>query len=75
MAGGGLGGHQSDLRGQARTVEAYALDRDDLEFYGLRMAVEFTHHIRPMLRFDSIEALIEAMPRDVERCRELLLGR
>ena len=61
--------------GQVRTVEAYALDRDDLELYGLPMAVEFTHHIRPMLRFDSIDELIEAMQRDVDRCRELLAGR
>ena len=53
----------------------YALDRDDLELYGLPMAVEFTHHIRPMLRFDSIDELIEAMQRDVDRCRELLAGR
>lgn len=61
--------------GHVRTVEAYALDRDDLELYGLPMAVEFTHHIRPMLRFDSIDELIDAMRRDVDRCRELLVGR
>lgn len=67
-------GTNPTFEGSARTVEAYALDRDDLELYGLRMAVEFTHHIRPMLRFDGIEALIEAMSRDVARCRELLLG-
>lgn len=57
-----------------RTVEAYALDRDDLDLYGMRMAVEFTHRIRPMLRFDGIDELIGAMARDVERSRELLAG-
>ncbi|MEY9213392.1 riboflavin kinase/FMN adenylyltransferase [Thermobifida halotolerans] len=67
-------GTNPTFEASARTVEAYALDRDDLELYGLRMAVEFVHRIRPMLRFDGVEALIEAMGRDVERCRELLLG-
>ncbi len=67
-------GTNPTFEGTARTVEAYALDRDDLELYGLHMAVEFTHHIRPMLRFDGIEELIAAMGRDVARCRELLLG-
>ncbi|TDQ52133.1 bifunctional riboflavin kinase/FAD synthetase [Actinorugispora endophytica] len=67
-------GTNPTFEGTARTVEAYALDRDDLDLYGLRMAVEFTHRIRPMLRFDSVEELVETMGRDVERCRELLLG-
>jgi riboflavin kinase/FMN adenylyltransferase len=60
--------------GAERTVEAYALDRDDLELYGVHMAVEFTHRIRGQERFDSIDELIVAMRRDVDRCREVLLG-
>ena len=55
-----------------RTVEAYALDRDDLDLYDERVMVEFTAHIRPTLRFDSVEELTTAMAEDVERCRELL---
>ncbi|MQY02848.1 bifunctional riboflavin kinase/FAD synthetase [Actinomadura macrotermitis] len=55
-----------------RTVEAYALDRDDLDLYGEHMAVDFTDRIRDTLKFDSIEALIEEMHRDVARARELL---
>ncbi|MEV2277488.1 bifunctional riboflavin kinase/FAD synthetase [Nocardiopsis sp. NPDC049922] len=58
--------------GAERTVEAYALDRDDLELYGAHMAVEFTEHIRGQERFDSIDDLIVAMRRDVDRCREVL---
>ncbi|WP_017542636.1 bifunctional riboflavin kinase/FAD synthetase [Nocardiopsis prasina] len=58
--------------GAERTVEAYALDRDDLELYGLRMAVDFTARIRGQERFDDIDALIVAMRRDVDRCREVL---
>ncbi|GAB3714194.1 bifunctional riboflavin kinase/FAD synthetase [Nocardiopsis nanhaiensis] len=58
--------------GAERTVEAYALDRDDLELYGLRMAVDFTARIRGQERFDSIDELIVAMRRDVDRCRDTL---
>jgi riboflavin kinase/FMN adenylyltransferase len=55
-----------------RTVEAYVLDRDDLDLYDERVMVEFTAHIRPTLRFDSVEELKAAMAKDVEQCRELL---
>ena len=55
-----------------RTVEAYVLDRDDLELYDETVMVEFTAHIRPTLRFDTVEELTTAMAEDVERCRELL---
>jgi len=55
-----------------RTVEAYVLDRDDLDLYDERVMVEFTAHIRPTLRFDSVDELREAMGGDVARCRELL---
>ena len=55
-----------------RTVEAYVLDRDDLDLYDERVMVEFTAHIRPTLRFDSVEELLDAMGQDVARCRELL---
>ncbi len=55
-----------------RTVEAYVLDRDDLELYDETVMVEFTAHIRPTLRFESVEQLTAAMAEDVERCRELL---
>ncbi|MFL6154400.1 MAG: bifunctional riboflavin kinase/FAD synthetase [Ornithinibacter sp.] len=55
-----------------RTVEAYVLDRDDLDLYDERVMVEFTAHIRPTLKFDSVDDLLEAMASDVQRCRELL---
>lgn len=58
--------------GVERTVEAYALDRDDLDLYGLRMSVDFTVRIRGQKRFDSIDELIVTMRGDVDRCRELL---
>lgn len=58
--------------GQARTVEAYALDRDDLDLYGEHMAVDFVARIRPMLRFTGVDELVAEMRRDVEQSRALL---
>lgn len=58
--------------GHQRRVEAYVLDRTDLDLYGERVAVDFVSHLRPTLRFDSIEALVEQMHLDVARCREIL---
>jgi len=55
-----------------RRVEAYVLDRDDLELYGVEVEVSFVHRIRGMLRFDSVEELVETMRRDVSTTRELL---
>ncbi len=55
-----------------RTLEAYVLDRDDLDLYDERVMVEFVEHIRPTLRFESVEELKDAMAGDVGRCRELL---
>jgi riboflavin kinase / FMN adenylyltransferase len=54
-----------------RTVEAYALDRDDLDLYGVHAAIDFTARLRGTLRFDSVDALVEQMRRDVDRAREL----
>ena len=60
--------------GVARTVEAYALDRDDLDLYGAHVAVDFTERLRDTLRFDSIEELIEQMRADVDAARRLTVG-
>ncbi|GAA0354988.1 bifunctional riboflavin kinase/FAD synthetase [Microbispora corallina] len=61
--------------GVERTVEAYALDRDDLDLYGAHVAVDFAERLRETLRFDSIEALISQMRADVDRAREVTSGR
>ncbi len=55
-----------------RTVEAYVLDRDDLDLYDERVMVEFVEHIRPTLRFASVDELCSEMTRDVEACRRIL---
>lgn len=55
-----------------RRVEAYVLDRDDLELYGVEVEISFVAHLRGMQRFDGIEPLLEAMARDVAGTREAL---
>ena len=55
-----------------RRVEAYALDRNDLELYGVEVEIAFTERLRGMVRFDGVEALVETMREDVRRTRELL---
>lgn len=60
--------------GQERRVEAYVLDRDDLDLYDEQVVVELVERLRPTLRFDSVDALLERMGEDVERVREVLAG-
>jgi riboflavin kinase / FMN adenylyltransferase len=60
--------------GQVRTVEAYALDRTDLDLYGLHAAIDFAVLLRGTLRFESVEALIEQMGADVVRARDICGG-
>jgi riboflavin kinase / FMN adenylyltransferase len=56
--------------GRAVLVEAYILDRE-VDLYGQMLKIDFLARIRGERRFDSVEALIEQMHRDVERTREL----
>jgi riboflavin kinase / FMN adenylyltransferase len=59
-----------DAEGE-RTVEAYALDRTDLDLYGMHAAIDFVARLRGTLRFDSVDALVGQMRRDVDQAREL----
>ncbi|RHA43554.1 bifunctional riboflavin kinase/FAD synthetase [Cellulomonas rhizosphaerae] len=58
--------------GVQRRVEAYVLDRTDLDLYGERVVLELVERLRPTLKFDGIEPLITQMHADVERVREVL---
>lgn len=66
----GLNPTFADVR---RTVEAYVLDRNDLDLYGERVAIEFVRRLRSNDKFDSIEALLVQMAADVE-CSRVVLG-
>ena len=60
--------------GRERTVEAYALDRDDLDLYGVHAGVDFAERLRGMVQFESAAALAAAMRRDVDEARTLIVG-
>ncbi len=55
-----------------RTVEAYALDRDDLDLYGVHAAIDFGARLRGTERFDTVDALVAQMREDVDRARFML---
>jgi riboflavin kinase / FMN adenylyltransferase len=60
--------------GGDRTVEAYALDRDDLDLYGVHAAIDFAARLRGNERFDSVDALVVQMRADVAEARILTAG-
>ncbi|ABS02952.1 bifunctional riboflavin kinase/FAD synthetase [Kineococcus radiotolerans] len=65
--------------GLHRQVEAYCLPQPGLEqrgldLYGERVDLDLVARLRPTLRFDGVEALVEQMERDVAACRRILLG-
>lgn len=57
--------------GQDRRIEAYVLDRTDLDLYGEHVAFDFAERLRPTLTFDGVEPLLEQMALDVERSRAI----
>jgi riboflavin kinase/FMN adenylyltransferase len=65
-------GTNPTFHGSERRVEAYALDRDDLDLYGEHVAVDFVARLRSTEGFDSTEALVAQMDEDVRRTREVL---
>jgi riboflavin kinase/FMN adenylyltransferase len=58
--------------GLERRVEAYVLDRDDLELYGVVIAIDFYARLRGQVKYEGVEALIRQMHTDVENVRHLL---
>lgn len=56
-----------------RQVEAHAIDSPGLDLYGHDVTVEFTHRLRGMTAFDSMDALVAGIASDVAQAR-LLLG-
>lgn len=67
-------GTNPTFEGHERRVEAYVLDFDG-DLYGDGLGIEFIERLRGMVRFDSVEALVEQMHRDVAATRTLLSPR
>jgi riboflavin kinase/FMN adenylyltransferase len=66
-------GMRPTFDGQLRTLEVHLLDWSG-ELVGRRLEVEFVAWLRAELRFESAQALIEAMDRDVLETRARLAG-
>ncbi|MBB3326131.1 bifunctional riboflavin kinase/FAD synthetase [Microlunatus antarcticus] len=58
--------------GLERRVESYVLDRDDLELYGVEIAVDFYARLRGQVKYAGMESLIVQMHSDVDHARQLL---
>ena len=54
-------------------LEAHLIDFEG-DLYGQQLAVQFITHLRDELKFESVDALIAQMGKDVDQCRTLLLG-
>jgi riboflavin kinase/FMN adenylyltransferase len=58
--------------GVERRVEAYVLDRDDLELYGVPIGIDFYARLRGQIKYEGMESLIKQMHADVEQARHVL---
>lgn len=58
--------------GHGRRVEAYVLDRDDLDLYGETVALDLVERLRDTVRYDGPASLVEQMRRDAEQARRVL---
>ncbi|MCX3061797.1 bifunctional riboflavin kinase/FAD synthetase [Streptomyces beihaiensis] len=65
-------GTNPQFDGTERTVEAYAIDREGLDLYGLHVGVDFLAFVRGMSTFDSLDELVAAIADDVKRAREII---
>ncbi|MGQ3381977.1 bifunctional riboflavin kinase/FAD synthetase [Glutamicibacter sp. TV12E] len=70
-------GSNPTFEGVSRVVEAHVIDRpeegvEDFDLYGQQIVVEFIAHLRPMVAYRGIEALIEQMTEDVDQARTVL---
>lgn len=65
-------GSNPTFDGVERRIEAYVLDRDDLELYGVRIAIDFYARLRGQVKYAGLGPLIEQMRHDVEEVRHVL---
>ena len=66
-------GVRPHFEGDKPSVETYIFDFDR-DIYDRILRIELVEHLRPELKFDSLDALLEAMHADVARSREILSG-
>lgn len=54
-----------------RVVEAYAITDDWLDLYDHQVRVEFTGFLRPQIKFDSAQDLVDELKRNVEETKRI----
>ena len=64
-------GTRPTFEGVLPSVETFIFDFDR-DIYDQTLRIELVAHLRPELKFASVEALIEEMNNDVARSREIL---
>jgi riboflavin kinase/FMN adenylyltransferase len=64
-------GTNPTFEGKENRIEAYALDRTDLDLYGEHVSFDFVKKQRGTLKFDSIDGLVTQMALDVAQTRRL----
>ncbi|HSM03102.1 MAG TPA: bifunctional riboflavin kinase/FAD synthetase [Longimicrobiales bacterium] len=64
-------GPRPTFQGAPPSVELHLMDFDG-DLYGDEVRVDFVEYLRPVLPFDSVQALIRQMQADVERARAVL---
>ncbi len=64
-------GIRPTVGGTARTVEVFLMDFSD-DLYGEELEVEFVARLREERKFDSLEAMVQQIGRDVDAARKLL---
>jgi riboflavin kinase / FMN adenylyltransferase len=61
------------VTGRGELIEAFLIDWSG-DLYGQRIRVEFLRRLRGERRFESVDALVEQMGRDVDEAREIVSG-
>jgi riboflavin kinase/FMN adenylyltransferase len=61
------------VTGRGELIEAFLIDWSG-DLYGERIRVEFLRRLRGERRFESVDALVEQMGRDVDTAREIVAG-
>ncbi len=64
-------GTNPTFAGIERRVEGHILDFDD-DLYGERVAIEFVERLREQRTYDTVEALVRQIGKDVEQTRQIL---
>ena len=65
-------GTNPTFEGRERRIEAFAIDRDDLDLYGMHAAFGFATRLRDTVKFDSVDALVAQMADDVKQARAIV---